>query len=237
MAQLDSPKVTIERRSIILNKKYLYRVYMSFYRIFKTYSKKLPKGKMVELGSGAGFLKEVIPSVITSDVLKLPFCDMKFPAEKIPFKNSSVSVFYLLNTFHHIKNPKKALSEMERCLKRKGKIIMVEPANTPLAKFIYTNFHHEYFSDKENWSVRGKGALSDSNHALAWIIFVRDRKKFQKLFPNLKITKYETHTPLNYLVSGGFKYPSLLPPWAYTLIEKTEFLLKNTNKTIGLFST
>src|SRR3990172_743830 len=117
---LDSPKVTIERIKIIKNKKFLYRVYLDFYKTFKEYSRNLPPGKRIEIGSGAGFLKEVIPEVVTSDVIKLPSCDMVFSAEKMPFRNSSLSAVYMLNTFHHIKNPEKALSEFNRILKRGG---------------------------------------------------------------------------------------------------------------------
>ena len=38
----------------------------------------------IELGSGGGFLKEVINDVITSDVLELPDVDKVFFGEKIP---------------------------------------------------------------------------------------------------------------------------------------------------------
>src|SRR3989344_3850678 len=145
MTDLDSPETTIKRAEIIKNKKFLYQIYLDFYNTFKEYSRTLPPGKKVEIGSGAGFLKEVIPEVITSDVMKLPNCDMTFSAEKMPFKNNSISAFFMLNTFHHIKNPEKALSEFSRCLKAKGKIIMIEPYNSLWSRFIYKNFHHETF--------------------------------------------------------------------------------------------
>jgi SAM-dependent methyltransferase len=237
MTNLDSPKTTIERKEILENKKFLKEVYQYFYEILKKHSRVLPKGKKVEIGSGAGFLKEVIVGVTTSDYLKLPFCDMQFAAEKIPFKDNSVAAFYLLNTFHHIKNPKKALSEMERCLKKKGKIIMIEPANTIFSRFIYKNFHHEDFDEKASWRVSGKGALSDSNQALAYIVFKRDQVRFRKTFPNLKVIKYQNHTPFLYLISGGFKYPSLLPAGLFRFVKMYERSLSLLNDVLGNFTT
>src|SRR3990172_12660853 len=102
---LDSPETTIKRINIIKKKKFLYQIYLDFYKTFKRHSQNIPPGKKVEIGSGAGFLKEVIPEVVTSDVMKLPNCDMQFSAEKMPFADNSLSAIYMLNTFHHIKNP------------------------------------------------------------------------------------------------------------------------------------
>src|SRR3990172_7357981 len=99
---LDSPETTIERIKIIENKPFLKNLYLDFYRLFIKHSKGSPKGRRVEIGSGAGFLKKVIPQVITSDIIKLPNCDMVFSAEKMPFVNNSLSTIYMLNTFHHI---------------------------------------------------------------------------------------------------------------------------------------
>lgn len=234
---LDSPKTTIERIDIIRNKKYLEKVYKSFYGIFVSNTKNTPKGPKVELGSGAGFLKSFIPGVITSDILKLPFLDLKLSAEKLPFKDKSISVFYLLNTFHHIKKPKKALREMMRCLKKGGKIIMIEPGNTIFSRFIYQNYHHEVFDANADWEINAKGALSGSNQALAWIVFKRDEQIFRKLFPRLKLVKYEDHTPFNYLISGGFSRNSLLPAFFHPFIDFLEKKITLLSKKLGLFTT
>lgn len=206
---LDSPITTLNRVKLIKSKFILRNTYINFYKILKTYSKGLPPGKKIEIGSGGGFIKEVIPSTITSDVMKLKNCDMAFSAENMPFKNNSISCFYLMNVFHHIKNPKKALAEFQRCLKKGGKVVMVEPHNSLWSRFIYNNFHHENFNTKAGWKIEGGGHLSNANGALPWIIFVRDRNKFEKLFPNLIIKYLLPHTPLMYLLSGGLSKPQV----------------------------
>lgn len=234
---LDSPKTTIERIRIIENKPYLKKLYTDFYQIFKKESLNLPKGKKIELGSGAGFIKKIIPSVITTDIMKLPNCDMVVNAEKMPFKNSSLSAIYLLNTFHHIKNPKKALSEFQRVLKHKGKVIMIEPNNCLFSRIIYQKFHHEDFDPKAGWKINKKGNLSAANGALPWIIFVRDRKIFEGLYPKLKIEKLRTHTPFSYIISGGFKFPSLLPHQFFPIVRTLENLTSPLHSLLGMFVT
>src|SRR3989338_1352599 len=234
---LDDPNTTVERIKIIEKKKYLKYLYNDFYAIFKKESKKLPSCKLLELGSGAGFLKKIIPEVITSDVMKLPNCDMVVSAEKMPFKNNTLSAIYMLNVFHHIKNSKKALSEFQRCLKKGGKVIMIEPHNSPWSKFINKNFHHEGFDPSGGWKIKDEGELSAANGALPWIIFIRDRKEFSRLFPNFKIQNYKPHTPLSYLFSGGFKAPSIIPGIIFPIIRRIENEFSYINDKFGMFTT
>lgn len=237
LSKLNRPETTIERSEIIKEKKFLKYVYEDFYRIFEASSKNLPEGKRVELGSGGGFLKEIIPKVITSDVIKLPNCDLQFEAEKMPFRNNSVSIFYLLNVFHHLKDLQRALQEMERCLKKRGEIVMVEPYNSLWSRFIYRNFHHENFDSSAGWKIEEKGPLSGANSALPWIVFHRDRALFEKNFPALKIIKFEPHTPFRYLISGGCSFRQILPGFMYKYIRSAENLVKRLNKYLGMFVT
>ena len=235
MSDLDSKESVIEHKKIIREKPLLRQTYFDYYHQFK--SVKVPKGNLVEIGSGGGFLKDIIPSVITSDVVKGPGIDKVFSANKMPFKKNSVSAFFMLNVLHHIKNPERALKEMERCLKYNGKIIMIESYNSPWSRFIYHNFHHEDFDPKASWKIKGKGRLSSANGALPWIIFVRDKNIFQKKFQSLKIKKVAPHTPLAYLLSGGLSKPQLLPSFTYLMIKSTEKILSPFNKWLAMFVT
>lgn len=232
--RLDNKKNVDIHRAIIKNKPILRQVYLSFYKELRISSLKKP---VVELGSGGGFLKELYPDIVTSDVVLGEDIDKVFKAEKMPFKNSSIGAFVMLDTFHHIKNIKKALREMERCLIKGGKIIMVEPFNSLWGRFIFQHFHHERFDPKDGWEIKGKGRLSDANGALPWIIFSRDRLIFEKNFPGLKIIKIKPHTPFGYLVSGGLSKPQLLPTFAYNFIISLEKTLVLFNSFLGMFVT
>ncbi len=235
---LDIPQTTIDSQKIIHRKKFFRKVYQYFYNILKYYSADLPNGKKIELGSGAGFIKSTLPDVITSDVIKLPMCDEVIDAEKLPYRNNSLSAIYMLNTFHHIKNPQKALDEFERTLKKGGKVIMIEPYNSWWGRLIYKNFHYEGFDEKvQTWKIKGKGPLSDANNALPSIIFERDREKYQKLYPNLRVSVFTPHTPFLYLLSGGLKKNQFVPTGTFNWFKAIEGFLSPFNKQLGIFVT
>lgn len=236
--KLDLPQTTIDSEKIIHQKKFFEKIYLDFYSIFRNQSENLPLGFKLELGSGAGFIKQILPDVITSDIIKLPNCDKIINAEKLPFKKNSVSAVYLLNTFHHIKNPQKALKEFERVLKKGGKVIMIEPYNSYWGRLIYKNFHYEGFDETvTNWKIKGLGPLSDANNAMPWVIFERDRKIFQKKFPHLNLSNFYPHTPFMYLLSGGLKKHQFVPTFTYKLFKSIEMILSPFNKYFGMFVT
>ncbi len=239
MKDLDSPEITILRMKIIQENVFLKNLYVDFYAMFKNSLAGLPKKrKLVELGSGAGFIKKIIPDAVTSDVIKLPDVDLHFSATAMPFKNVSIDRFFMLNVIHHIQDPRLFFKEIDRCLRKNGKLIAIEPANTLWGRFIYQNFHHdEQFNPKGVWTLKSQKALSDANGAIPWIILVRDRKKFEKLFPHLKILKITAHTPIRYLISGGLSYRQLLPSQMYSVIKTIEKLATPLNKYIGMFYT
>ncbi|MGB2705877.1 MAG: radical SAM protein, partial [Candidatus Omnitrophota bacterium] len=76
ISSLDDPQTTLLHRDIIQKKPFLRRIYTDFYNRFKGTASDFPPGALlVELGSGGGFIKDVIPNVITSDILKLTGVD------------------------------------------------------------------------------------------------------------------------------------------------------------------
>lgn len=232
---LDSPENIAVHGCTINKNKFLRQVYSDFYQEFIRID--VPLGSKVELGSGGGFLKEVIPEMITSDVVPGPGIDQVISATVIPFPNESIAAFYMLNVLHHIKDPETALHEMERCLKIGGKIIMIEPYNSLLGRFFYKNFHYEGFDPKAGWIIPGDGRLSDANNAAPWNIFVRDQKIFEKKFPNLAIIKLQPHTPFAYILSGGLNHHSFLPPAWYSGVKWVEKLFAPFNAHLGMFVT
>ena len=110
---IDDVQTTALHRNIIRKKGFLHKLFLENYRIFKENIKDIPDGLKIELGSGGGFLKEVINDVITSDVVELPGVDKVISAEKIPYPDESVAAFFLLGTLHHIKEPGKFLLSMK----------------------------------------------------------------------------------------------------------------------------
>ncbi len=228
-------KILLKHRIRIKQKLFLRKLYTDFYLDFA--HTKHPQGLKVELGSGAGFIKNVIPGVVTSDVNSGPGIDRIFSVERMPFPNDSVAVFYMLDVFHHLKNAKMALVEMSRCLKSGGKIVMIEPYASKWGKVIYKNFHYEKYTETKSWKVTGTDPLADSNLALPWMVFVRDQGLFKQLFRQLKINYIKPHTPIRYLISGGLTPWQFLPSLSYPLVVWVEHLLLPLNQYIGMFVT
>ena len=79
--------------------------------------------------------------------------------------------------------------------------------------------------------------MTDANPAMAWIIFKRDRKLFERKFPNLKIIRFNPNTPLRYLISGGLSRFQILPINFYYTIKFLENKLAIFNDYIGMFVT
>jgi SAM-dependent methyltransferase len=234
---LDDPRTTLAHREIILKKPFLKRLYTEWYQVFIDKTKDIKTGKHLEIGSGGGFYKEVFPSVITSDILELPNVDKVFSAEEMPFGKEELASIVMLNVFHHIPKPYLFLKEAERTLVKGGKIVMIEPANSALGRFIYKRFHHEPFDEKGGREIQAGNPLSNSNQALPYIYFERDLDIFRRDFPHLKIVSVKYHTPFMYVISGGVSRDPLLPYFMYPVIKAFEWILSPFSRLIGLFCT
>lgn len=162
---------------------------------------------------------------------------MVFSAEKMPFEDNSLKGIVMLNVFHHIPKPYLFLSEAQRCLSKGGKIIMIEPANSFLSRFIYKRFHHEPFDEKGGREIEPGNPLSNSNQALPYIYFERDTEQFKSDYPNLEISSIRYHSPVSYVISGGVSRSPLLPNAFYPLVRWAEKIMSPFNRWIGLFCT
>ncbi len=234
-SEMDDLAATLLHREIIRQKEFLRRHYRDYYRQL---GRRLDAGggrRVVELGSGSGFIKAVLPDAVTSDVLALPGVDLCFSALEMPFRDASVDAFVMVNVFHHLPDVHRFLSEAVRTLKPGGRVVMIEPVNTPLARLVNRNFHHEPFEPEASWEFDGARPLWDANGALPWIVFSRDRQRFERQFPALSIVALEPWSPLRYLLSGGVSMRQLVPSWAYRLIRGLDRLLAAATPWIGMF--
>ena len=234
---LNAPETTVLHGEIIRRKPFLRKLYVEWYTAMKKKAKGVPAGLSVEIGSGAGFIKEIIPNVITTDVLALPTVDRVLSAERLPFDDKSVSTIFGVDVFHHIPNVESFLREADRCLVRGGRIILHEPANSWWGRFIYQNFHHEPFEPNGGWTFATDGPLSVANGALPWIVFERDKKIFAEKFPSFHVVSIEHHTPVRYLLSGGVSMRALTPGWSFVFWKIVELMLSPLSPMFSMFQT
>ncbi|MGC4099114.1 MAG: class I SAM-dependent methyltransferase [Nitrospira sp.] len=224
---VDDPRTTLLRRKIVQDKTFLRALYAEWYeRIIKA----LPcKNGVLELGSGAGVLKEFLPDVIASEAFETPGVSLIANACNLPLRDKSLTAIVMTDVFHHIPSVRRFFVEATRCVRSGGKIVMIEPWRTPWSEWIYGNLHAEPFVPGSDWEFPSAGPLSGANGALPWIVFQRDRVLFEDQHPQWNINRIELMMPFSYLFSGGVSMRSLVPGWTYRPIRAGEQILNQNN--------
>ncbi|HEX5051258.1 MAG TPA: class I SAM-dependent methyltransferase [Planctomycetota bacterium] len=210
---LDDPARGGELKRLIRSKPALRRLYLETYARYAACLQRCPaEGLAVELGSGASFVKDVLPEVVTSDVIPYPDVDRVVDGTKMPFEPASVRALFLLNVLHHIPDVAAFLREAERVLRPGGRVLIADQYPGWIGGLVFKHLHHEPFdATTTEWRFPSKGPLSDANGALAWIVFERDRERFRREHAGLQLAAFDRHTPLRYWLAGGLKRWSLLP--------------------------
>ncbi len=223
---LDDPETSARRRQIIREKRFLERVYLEWYERIREAIPSGP-GDVIELGSGGGFLREIVPTAITSDVMPLPGVDMVLTADHMPFGDASLKAIVMTNVFHHIPDVRAFLREATRTARAGARVVMIEPWNSGWSRLVYSRLHHEPFEPgARDWTLRsGGGPLSAANGALPWIVFERDRDALAREFPDWTVASVTPMMPLAYLLSGGVSLRLQAPPISYDLVRRLEALL------------
>ena len=182
-------------------------------------------GLLLELGSGGSCLKDRESAFITSDVVP-DVAERLIDACELPFPDASLQAIALTHVLHHIPDVEAFFREAQRTLLPGGVITMIEVAHTPFARFFFRNFHPEPYEDSRNeWSFGQQDSMMDSNQALSWMIFVRDRRRFEKRFPDLVVETIEFTPWFTYLISGGVTMRDFIPRILVAPLRALETLL------------
>lgn len=107
---------------------------------------------ILDLGSGTGEiaskLKKNIICIDKNDNL-LSLCRKKgLKAKKVdldkklPFKDSSISVVIMIDVIEHVRDPSKLLKEINRIVKKGGKIIIFTPSYDSIRWLLAEKIHH-----------------------------------------------------------------------------------------------
>lgn len=235
---LDSPDRTIRHSQVIRQKPFLRRIYSDWYTNLLHGLPERPSGPVVELGSGGGFCKDLIPGVITTEILPIPGVDILLDGQELPFGDQSLKGVVMVDVFHHLPRVVRFLAEAARCIKPGGTIVMIEPWNTLWSRLIYHHLHHEPFDPNSGeWEIPPGGPLSQANSALPWVVFQRDRRRFEKEYPQWQIKNIHLHTPIRYLLSGGVSMRSLMPESLYRFWRYVEERLDPFSHYLAMFAT
>ena len=220
----DNAEVTAIQRKIFNKKEILQILYREYCRPFVASAERAQKSvKMIEIGSGSSPLKDKIPNLICTDLVNCEWLDLSCSAYALPFKDCTIDRIFLMFVCHHLGRVKDFLDEVYRCLKPGGEVVIIDPSITIFSKFYYKYMHVDSMELQSNeWGFKGGGRLSDSNIALMWIIFFRDRERFKELYPELVVERVEYSTCLAFLLSGGVRIKQLLPTFVLKILFNVE---------------
>jgi SAM-dependent methyltransferase len=233
---IDDPRTTELRRRIIREKSFLRQIYLEWYRSIAT---AIPPGSepVLELGSGGGFLDEIIPRLITSEIFSCAGIKLVLDGQSLPFADASLRAVVMTDVLHHIPQPGMFLAEAARVIRPGGAVVAIEPWVTPWSRWVHNRFHYERFDpDDPRWDFDLTGPLSGANGAIPWIIFNRDRARFEKQFPQWQIKSIEPGMPLRYVLSGGVRLRSLMPGFTFGLWRGVESLLHPFRNSLAMFA-
>jgi hypothetical protein len=235
---IDTPAAVLRHARMIRQKPFLHRLYRDWYGFLRAGLPGRVLGAVVELGSGGGFIREVIPEAVTTDVQPTAGLCMALDATAMPFRNRSLKAILMVDVLHHLSCVSDFFQDASRCVNAGGVIAMIEPWNTAMSRLFYRNFHREPFdSDTRNWHLPGGGPMSGANQALPWILFQRDRRRFMKTFPQWNLQAIRLHTPFCYILSGGVSYRGLTPAATYAFWRALEEKLAPWMHHLGMFAT
>jgi SAM-dependent methyltransferase len=171
-------------------------------------------GMTIEIGGGIGNLKQRLGEVVATDIQNAPWLDCVADAQRLPFASGKAANIVMVDVLHHLEFPVVFFREAARVLRPGGRVLMVEPAITWGSSLFYRLLHHEPVRTSAAVLMDGtpdpKRDPYDSNQAIPTLLATRDRERFHRLFPALRIASVEWFALAAYPLSGGFKPWSLI---------------------------
>ena len=236
---IDDPRTTFLRRRIIREKLFLQQ------DLCRNGIGRLPRPFRRRPGRFLNWVRAPVScenrfhALITSEV----FCDCRtstlcLTACLYLLRTVTLRAIVMVDVLHHIANVHETfLREATRCVRNSGAIVMIEPWVTHWSRLIYGKLHHEPFDPAaKQWEFPSSGPLSGANGALPWIVFERDRAKFEREFPDWQIGQIELQMPFRYLVSGGISMRTLSPERMFNVWRKIEHCLQPWMRSIAMFA-
>lgn len=200
-------------REVWNTKPALRAVYEDYYRRMQRWCR---PGVVVEIGAGSGNLKGVMPQVVATDIVVAPWLDAVVDAHALPFAPASVGTVVGIDVLHHVQYPVRFLAEAERVLRPGGRVVLMEPAITPVSRVVLGLGHPEPIDLRADPLADGDPDRDkhpmDSNQALPTLLAGRrHRPRLQQRLPGLRLVRSEHLSLAAYPLSGGFRPWNLAP--------------------------
>ena len=219
----------LENQRYWQKKPILKEIYHDFHRKIAAQLSNLSEPLVVELGSGIGNIKDIIPACLRTDLFPNPWIGQIENAYKLSFAYGSVSDLILFDVFHHLQYPGTALLEFERVLRPGGRVIIFDPCMSLLGFFVFGLLHNEpvAWRDKIVWTAP-KGWLVEKNEYYAAqgnatrIFFGNERSSLPERWD---VHHQQRFSAIAYIGSGGYSKPQVYPDMFYPALRLVEKVL------------
>jgi SAM-dependent methyltransferase len=207
----------------------LRRVYIDFYRTIASHLRTDLRGLIVEIGSGIGNIREVIPECLRTDLFQNPWIDRVENAYELSFGDSSVAAVILFDVFHHMRYPGTALREFSRVLIPGGRVIIFDPFISLAGRLMYGFFHQEpiAFTEKIEWLAPATWDPENDTYYAAQgnttrIFFNKRNDPLEQCW---RIVVRQPLAAISYAASGGYSGPQLYPISLYPAMKKLDKIM------------
>jgi len=207
------------------SKPLLRKIYQNFFlRIIRLIDPQAP-GRIVEIGSGIGNIKECLPQVLCTDLFSNPWIDLVCDAYELPFPDGSVSHLILFDVFHHLRAPAAFFKEASRVLSPKGRVILFEPFMSWCSFPVYALFHHEPVAWRASINLDDSLPPRDYYAAQGNATRLFFRQQVGKWPEGWMIFHAEALSCFSYLLSGGYSKPALYPAGCLGFLQRCDRFL------------
>jgi SAM-dependent methyltransferase len=209
----------LDRRQIIHRSQWEKKA--SIRLLYRDYHRRLlescPQGRVLDIGSGTAHIKDFRPDIISTDILSFPGIDVVADAHRLPFSDEFFAGVVMLDVLHHLERPIEFLREASRVLKPGGRLAMIEPAMTAVARRFYDYFHDELVDmgvdPFANVATDPDRDPFDANQAIPTLLFATPRacRRVEEALPSLRVRVVNWLSLFAYPMSGGLQNWSLMP--------------------------